>query len=146
MLKTFECYIINKWNMFKNKTLLIILSFRSVILYQHVDDNYQHASYLNNKHPHMSRSLSLIFNLKVTCRLCSWKFLTTIYDQSYCHAGKRGLLSNDNICCYFWDEVFKFWVEEVRTCTRYIKFCFVVFKIIHHIYFGERRYVLPWSL
>lgn len=64
--------------MFKNKTLLIILSFRSVILYQHVDDNYQHASYLNNKHPHMSRSLSLIFNLKVTCRLCSWKFLTTI--------------------------------------------------------------------
>lgn len=64
--------------MFKNKTLLIILSFRSVILYQHVDDNYQHASYLNNKHPHMSRSLILIFNLKVTCRLCSWKFLTTI--------------------------------------------------------------------
>lgn len=57
--------------MFKNKILLIILSFRSVILYQHVDDNYQHASYLNNKHPHMSRSLSLIFNLKVTCRLCS---------------------------------------------------------------------------
>lgn len=59
--------------MFKNKTLLIILSFRSVILYQHVDDNYQHASYLNNKHPHMSRSLSLIFNLKVTCRLCLMK-------------------------------------------------------------------------
>lgn len=26
----------------------------------------------------MSRSLILIFNLKVTCRLCSWKFLTTI--------------------------------------------------------------------
>lgn len=26
----------------------------------------------------MSRSLILIFNLKVTCGLCSWKFLTTI--------------------------------------------------------------------